>query len=377
MNRSEISRLPCAPAAIANRFFSASFVILAVLIPAEHALATPLTFTVVNPSSSVQSRLDLVVTANLFGGAATTSAQFPSGGFINGAGSLSTLYQDTATTDSKLVTEVVPSAIHFPGGSTAVANNTRGGLGVFQLNPAIGGGVGTAPGDYGAKISSPVNQPIPPIDIGGGVMLNLGTLQSVDVNVVLRDIVLDLSTGGPIPLSPLATLPQTFSSNLLNVGITGTTDMNLSAVLKAPDLVAYFVNLVALQALATQLAPQGIILSVVGNGFQQQTISVGTGFTSPLPAQLFSNDDATLGTLEQIGVGSSAKYRLTTPIKFDVAAMIPAPLNTLITANFGLSGKLIGETSVVPIVPEPGAITLAGTGLVGLLAFGWRRWRRV
>ena len=374
MNRSEIARLSCAPAAIANRFLAACFVMVAVFVPAERALATPLTFTVVNPSSSLQSRLDLVVTANLFGGAATTSAQFPSGG-LNGAGSLSTLYRDTATTDSKIVTEVTPSAIHFPGGSTAVANNTRGLLGEFQLNPAVGGAAGTAPGDYGARISAPVNQPIPPIDIGGGVMLNLGTLQSVDVNVVLRDVVLSLATGGPISVSPLATLPQTFSSNLINVGITGNTDINVSAVLKAPDVVSYFINLVALQALATQLAPQGITVSVVGN-FLQQTISVGTGFTSTLPPQLLTNDDATLGTLEQIGVGPGAKYRLTTPIKFDVAATIPTPLDTLIMANFGLSGKLIGETPAVPIVPEPGALGLAGAGLTVLLAFGWRRRRR-
>lgn len=349
---------------------------LAMLV-AETAAAAPLTFTLFNPTSSNQSRLNMVASAKLSGGELTSAPQHAPGG-LNGQGSLSTLYNDTASTVSELKTIVTQQGIIFPGNSTATALNTRGAFSDLQLRPNVGGTSGTAPGDYGVKFSSPQDVVIPPIDVSalnipGLTTLNLGTLRSIDLNIALRDIVIDL-TSGYIPLLPNGTYPQTFNSTALNVEINGTSDMLLSAFLVPPSAGDFLATGAALIALQQALAGQGINITVQAVLFPTAGYNVGFGWSTPLPATSAVNDDATQGSLEHIG----SNLRLTVPVKFDVVpTTLPAPLDTLLTAQLGLSGKLIGQTPFVVVeVPEPSSVVLATLGAGGLAAVAIKRRRR-
>lgn len=347
------------------------------LVAAESATATPLTFTLFNPASNNQSRLDLVASAKLAGGELTSSAQLAPGG-LNGQGSLTTLYNDTASTVSVLETDVSQQGIVFPGGSTAVALNSRGLISDLALRPNVGGTSGTAPGNYGVKFSSPQDVVIPPIDISalnipGLTTLNLGTLRSIDLNVAMRNTVIDLDSGY-IPLLPNGTYPQTFDATALNVSISGTTDMLLSAFLVPATAGDFLATGAALIALQQALSGQGIAITVQTVLFPTAGYNVGFGFSTPLNATSVINDEANPGTLEHIG----PNLRLTVPIKFDIVPdTLPAPLDTLLTAQLGLSGKLIGQTPFVAVdVPEPSSVVLGALGLGSLAMVAVRRRRR-
>jgi hypothetical protein len=317
-----------------------------------------------------------VASAKLAGGELTSAAQLPAGG-LNGQGSLTTLYNDTAATDSMLRANVTQQGILFPGNSTAVALNTRGLFSDLALRPNVGGTAGTAPGNYGVKFTSPQDVVIPPIDITalnipGLTTLNLGTLRAIDLNIAMRNTVIDIDSGY-IPLLPNGTYPQTFNSTPLNISISGTTDMLLSAFLVPPSAGDFLATGAALIALQQALAGQGIAITVQAVLFPTAGYNVGFGFSTPLNATSVVNDDASQGTLEHI----SSNLRMTVPIKFEVVpTTLPAPLDTLLTAQLGLSGKLIGQTPFVTVnVPEPSSVVLGALGLGSLAVVAMRRRR--
>lgn len=342
------------------------------LLVAGSAHATPLDFTLFNPSSSNQSRLNLLATAQLAGGQLTSSAQFPANVGLNGAGSESTLYNDTGN-GSKLATNVTQQSISFQDTYGGIARNA---VGLFNNNlaiaPGVGGVSGTAPADYGVLFSNPQDIAIPPIDLapfGVNLVLNLGTLTSIDAKVALRDIVVDV-VGGSIPLNPGFTYPQTFDASQLDIGISGTADILLGATVKQANLLDYLATGVALTALQTALSGQGVALTIVNNGFLQLSYTIGFGLSTPLPTTIVDNTDATLGTLEHIG----PNLRLTVPVKFDVVPT--TPVDMLFTAQYGLSGKLIGQTPFTVVeVPEPSTVVmgLIGAASLGLVAARRRR----
>jgi hypothetical protein len=150
--------------------------------------------------------------------------------------------------------------------------------------------------------------------------------------------------------------------------------MLLSAFLAPPSAGDFLATGAALIALQQALAPQGINLTVSTVLFPTAGYNVGFGWTTPLPATSATNDDASQGTLEHVG----SNLRLTIPVKFDVVpTTLPAPLDTLLTAHLGLSGKLIGQTPFVVLeVPEPSSVVLAAFGLCGLGLAAHRRRRR-
>lgn len=356
--------------AILNVRFVLSAVTVLYVCGASISSATPLSFALFNVSSSNQSRLEMVATAQLSGSDLTSVPQYAPGG-LNGAGSLSTLYNDTAANDSKLNATVTQYSIGFPGGSTAVASNARGLLGDLAMSPNVGGTSGTAPANYGVKFTSPQSTPIPPIDLtpfGIDATLNLGTVTSLDWTIAFRNMVIDV-TSAELPIAPGATYPQSFDSSQLNVAVTGTADSLFGATVKQASFADYLATGIALAALQPTLAAQGITLTIVNNGFLQQSYTIGFGTTTPLPPTSVVNSDASMGLLEHVG----SNLRLTLPVKFDIVpSSLPAPFDTLLTAHFGLSGKLIGQTPYVNVeIPEPTTIALVLA--FGTIAFSMRR----
>jgi len=344
------------------------------LTAAHHVRALPLTFTNINVSSGNASRINIMGTAQLSGTTLNEGPQYAPGGF-NGNGSESTLYNQTASnTPSNMVTNLGLFSIGFPGGGIANAANTVGLLGNnLALAPGVGGASGTAPGDYGEVFTSPQDIVIPPIDISslnipGITSLNLGTLSAINLNVALRSFVLDFNSG-TLPLSG-GGYPSHFDASQVNALVSGTADMSLTATLKQDNLTDWLATGAALVALKSALAGQGVNITETGNllGLSYQ---VGFGFSTPLPNTAAANNNAGLGTVDHVG----SNLRLTLPVNFNIsAATLPAPLNTLITANFAMSGQLIGQTPF-QVVPEPSSIALALTGLASVIGLACRRSR--
>ena len=356
-----------------TQFAAALLVTVLSLALADSVRALPVSFTNFNPSSSNQSRINLVATAELSGAVLNEGPQFPPGG-LNGNGSESTLYAQTATnTPSNMATNLGLFSIGFPGGGTAMAANATGLFGNnLAITPGVGGASGTAPADYGVIFTSPQNIVVPPIDVSGlGIpgltTLNLGTVTGINLNVALRNFVIDLHSG-ILGMSGGGSYPAQFDSTQVNVTLAGTSDMSLTATLKQATFTDWLATGAALIALQQGLAGQGIAITSSGNLFQL-SYQVGIGFSTPLPATSILNTDASMGKVEHIG----ANLRLTMPVKFNVDATgLPAPLDTLIMAHFAMSGQIIGQTPF-QVVPEPSSIGLTLSGLASVLALAWRR----
>jgi hypothetical protein len=287
------------------------------------------------------SSLTLAADVSVLGGALTASAQC--------TGCLTTRYDGTLH-----ATNLGLAAVQFDGGGTADARQQLGSFNIpRQIAPGVGGAAGTAPADYGVTFSAPVGTPLPPIDIPNVGTLNLGTLQSVDVKVALRDVVLDVTSTSFIPVSSGA-----FDASQANVLITANADVLAALVLRAPDLATYLVNLSALTLLASS-APQ-LGLTVSGN-FLTRDISVGFGFGVPVNA-LSAPNTASGGLISAVG----DVVTITLPV--DVTA---TPSD--ITGVFGLDIGLQGSLRMVGTVPEPATSLLVGAGVVALGAARRRR----
>ncbi len=343
------------------------------LLGTSVASAIPLNFGLVNPTTPVaaESRLTMTVNATLNGVATTSTPQVAAvaSGSQAGKGSLTTTYQDTSTTDSKVLVDMSHNWITFTGGSTAVANNTARNNGTaYQLKPGIGGASGTAPGNYGLLIQAPQDVAVPPIDIGTlipGVTLNLGTLTALNVTAAFRNVVLDVTSSGELALAPASlSYPQTFDPTGLNVIVSGTSDVLVSATFKQASATDTIVIAAALTALAPTLANSGIVLTNSYTLFPSPTVSIGYATTTAIPATPLSNSAAVgNGIVEHIG----ANLRLTTPVN------VTLPLSNVpfVTGTVALSGQLIGQTPFVD-VPEPSTMVLAALA-VGALVMRRRR----
>jgi len=174
-----------------TQYVAALAAALSLFVTVPYVRALPVTFPIVNNGAS-QSRVNIAATATLNGTPLTETPQFASGG-LNGNGSQSSLYTQTATnTPSNMATNLGLFSIGFPGGGSAKAQNAVGTFGNnLAIAPAVGGATGTAPADYGMLFTSAQNVVIPPIDVSslnlGITTLNLGTLTAINLNVALRD----------------------------------------------------------------------------------------------------------------------------------------------------------------------------------------------
>ncbi len=270
-----------------------------------------------------------------------------------------------------------PFSIGFGGNSNSQAANGSGILGPYQITPGTGTD-STDPADYGLIFSTPQNIVIPPIDlsslgVSGLGTLDLGTLSAVNLDVALRNVVINLDS--PIlPTTGGGTYPQHFDSTQVAVSVSGTADMALTASLKQSDLVSYLATGVALNALKSTLSGQGVSLTLSGSSASQLlqgifAYQVGFSFSTALPTIDTPNNDASQGTIAKSG----SNYTLTLPVKFDITpTTLPSPINTLLTADFTMSGNLVG-TATAAALPEPSSIALAAMGLCGMAGLARRR----
>lgn len=356
MTRTPPTRIACAATVVAGLLLS----------PA--AFATDLGFTLFNPAASNQSRLTLQASGSFAGAALTAAPQLAPGG-LNGSGSASTLYNDTGN-GSRLATGVTQQSLRFVGSNGALARNATGSLGnSLAIGPGVGGASGNAAANYGLVFSAPQNVVIPPIDLtplGVPLTLNLGTLTSFDTKVALRGLVLQ-PTSGELPLSPYG-VPQSFAASALGFGLTGSADLLLGATARQASIPDYLAAGLTLQALQSALAGQGLNLTVQNNGFVARSYTVGLGLTTALPDTAWSSSSVGTGTLAQVG----NTLRLTVPVDFQFT--VPTAIDFLFSAQYTLSGQLVGQTPFVAVeVPEPATWALWMLGAAALGAAVRRR----
>lgn len=326
---------------------AALIVLIGGLALARNADAGPFTYNIV----TAQSQINLTLTGSFLGGALTVAEQFPTA---------ITRYQGTLQVDS------FPGGnIYMAGGSAAEARNMLQGIFTPNAQPGVGGSGSAAPANYAFNMSAPVGIELPPITIPDIGELNLGTFQSVDIRVAMRELVLDVYSGGPIARNPIT---GQFDASLLDLEIIdGAADIQGALVLKQPDILTYFINLAALSLLAGSVPDLG--LTVTGNALAQ-TISLGFGTRLDLTGVgiPFPNVDAALGTVTGVGGPMPTASTLTIPIGATLPDLGGIP-SELLDLNFSMTGQLVATG----IIPEPSTWLLAVMGAVGVALIHRRR----
>ena len=357
-----------APIASARRAVVGAVVAVAAVLAPGAAGATPLDFTLFNVTSGTASRLTVSSTALIGGTPLTGVAQLPAGG-LNGAGSLTTLWNDIGN-GSRLATDLTQQTVTFLDTQGAVARNAVGGLGsALAIAPGPGAVGSTGAANYGLRYTVLQSIVLPPIDLtpfGLTGTLNLGTLTSLDTKVALRGLQLDLL--GSVPLMGVYGAPQSFAAAGLQVALAGSADLLLGGTVQQASTADYIAAGLALAALQGVLAQQGAVLTVQNNGFFARSYTIGLAQSTALPAVLVANIGAGAGMVEQIG----ANLRLTVPLAFQVTPS--TPLDFLFSASYSFDGALVGQVPFMVVeVPEPGTWALMVLGLLGVAVAARRR----
>jgi hypothetical protein len=301
------------------------------------------------------SQLNLTVSGTAFGGALNVTEQ---------QASAVTRYNGTIEADFPSG-PTVGGSIYFPGGSNATAVNPTGLFSIpLQYAPNVNGGSGTAAANYGVNLNAPVGITLPAIDIPNVGTINLGTLQSVNMAVAIRNLALDLES-----TAPLAILAGgTFDPTGVNLGISsGFADLNGALVFQQPDLISHLAAVVAMNALAVAVPDLGVTVS---SNILARTVSLGLGTRFDLSgvAASLPNQATTNGSVSYVNPATLST--LIIPVNIDLPDLeslgIPA---SLLTLDLNLTGQL----RATAFVPEASSVILATIGTLGIATLAYRR----
>jgi hypothetical protein len=315
------------------------------------AQAKPYTYTI----NQSQSQINLTATGSILGGVLDIAEQFPDS---------PTRYMGTLAVEYP--GGVFPGgSIYFPGGSSATADVMRGLFSIpRQVSPNVDGGAGTAPANYGVTMTAPIGIEIPPIPYPDpNNPISLGTLQSVQIDMALRNVVLDVDySNTPIAIDGSSNFDAT--GNLVsgvNLGLTsGFADLNGSLVLHQDNLLAWGVALAALEGLALALPDLGL---TVDGDLLHLNVNIGLGTRidlSAIPDFLSLPNGAT--TPGHIAFNPVSQFStLTLPIALELPDFGIPP--EILDLNLRLDGQLVATATL----PEPSTLMVFGLSAFGLL----------
>jgi hypothetical protein len=278
-----------------------------------------------------------------------------SGSFLGGALEVAEQQENPATKyDGSLLAQLpegpLPGGtISFPGGSAAAADVMRGLFNIpYQISPAIGGGAGTDPANYGIRLTAPIGLEIPPIPYPDpNNPLQLGTFEAVEIDVALREMVFDV-TSWPPPIAIDGSSQFDASGALLQgvqVGLaSGFADISGVLVLKQDNLLSWGAALLALQGVVALVPDLG--LTVEGH-LLDLSIDIGIGTRidlSQLPDILTLPNGASDPGLVQFNA-TTRKVTLTLPVSIVLPDLgIPPEIFDL---NLNLDGQLVATAGTV------------------------------
>jgi hypothetical protein len=299
------------------------------------------------------SEIDLTVDGTFFGGAATIMEQYPGS---------ETFYM------GDIVAGHASNSVDFVGNSNAEADNLREQVFIFSLernvSPGVGGNGPASPANYGIETMIPTEIALPDIPLGD-LTLSLGTLMSVDIDIAIRDLVLDLTSAGPLAINPG---DDTFDATQVDVSIAqGFADIGGSLVFQQEDFSSWLAATFALNALAIASPELGITVTQNLGNF---TNSVGLGTRVDISgATILANMTALDGTA--VGFDSAGLATLTVPLDFEITPDLGID-PSILDLDLKFSGQLVAEA----LVPEPSTLVLSVMGAMFLAGTFWRRRRR-
>jgi len=272
-----------------------------------------------------QSELDLTVDATVFGGVGTITEQFPDS---------ETFYLGDMAIDH------TSNSVNFVGGSNAEADNLREQVFFLSLernvSPGVGGVGSASPANYGIKTSVATTVSVPDIPIGGGITLSLGSIQSVDIDVAIRELSLDLTSSGPLAIDASG---NTFDASQVEVSIVeGFADIQGAVVFKQSNVATWGAATLALQALASQASFLNI---TVNSDIFSLTNSIGFGTRVGISSSATLTNTSTLDGIAD-GFDAAGDATLTTPLEFSVAPDFGVA-SAVLDFEFGFSGTLVSE----------------------------------
>ncbi|MFO0948191.1 MAG: hypothetical protein U1D30_20095 [Planctomycetota bacterium] len=328
------------------------------LLAASQADAAFIPYTI----NSAQSQINLNATGTAFGGALVVTEQFPT---------LVTRYSGTIGTDS-----TVSGTSFTDGGAASALNMRQGGFLNLeaQVTPNVNGAAGTAPANYGLRLDAPVVYDLPSFDLSflnipGITTVDFGVLQSVQMNVAVRNLVLDFTSPA---LSGVSVYSGTFDPTETSVVIDqGYADITANLVLRQPNLLTKVAIQSALTLLAGSFPDLGIVVSTPN--FLSLDILVGLGTRLDLAnAVPIANTSATPGTLSTVWnpVGNDIST-LVLPVEFAGLSGLGLPPE-LLDLQFNFTGTL----RATAVVPEASSLLMVGAAFAGMGGLAWRR-RRV